>query len=292
MIIFRRSIIVSLVLMVFAFGAYAQATKAAKEHGSQIAKAGFKNEDEIRDKFNAWKTDADARAWLVAMDYRLGEIESVAAAKPHGEKADVEVVVKTKSRDRKEGISIKLVSSPNGFNQIDKRWLRTYAKMWSMPKPVEDALKLFVGETPPAGTQAASLRVDNEEQPKKNTQPGKLRSDKRMFLDELDLDLQRAVVGFFTANKERIVSDLIAGNGVHSAAWIMVALKATANTRWTLKSTNTAVAFYAEGKVEITRAGNLKIGRITMQRKGGDGGRDTAKMLQFKINPVQLFEVK
>ncbi|NCU42581.1 MAG: hypothetical protein EOM19_07790, partial [Candidatus Moranbacteria bacterium] len=25
-------------------------------------------------------------------------------------------------------------------------------------------------------------------------------------------------------------------------------------------------------------------------RKGGDGGRDTAKMLQFKINPVMLFE--
>ncbi|MEQ1762789.1 MAG: hypothetical protein ABL984_06525 [Pyrinomonadaceae bacterium] len=40
--------------------------------------------------------------------------------------------------------------------------------------------------------------------------------------------------------------------------------------------------------MEITRAGNLKIGRITMQRKGGDGGRETAKMLQFKINPALL----
>ena len=36
----------------------------------------------------------------------------------------------------------------------------------------------------------------------------------------------------------------------------------------------------------------LKIGRITMQRKGGDAGRETAKMLQFKINPVQLFNDK
>lgn len=25
-----------------------------------------------------------------------------------------------------------------------------------------------------------------------------------------------------------------------------------------------------------------------MQRKGGDGGRETAKMLQFKINPALL----
>ena len=29
-----------------------------------------------------------------------------------------------------------------------------------------------------------------------------------------------------------------------------------------------------------------------MQRKGGDAGRDTAKMLQFKINPVELFSDK
>jgi R.HinP1I restriction endonuclease len=27
-----------------------------------------------------------------------------------------------------------------------------------------------------------------------------------------------------------------------------------------------------------------------MQRKGGDGGRNTAKMLQFKINPAELFD--
>lgn len=267
----RHLFIFALFLLTFAFVNYAQATKAAREHGSQIAKAGFKNEDEIRDKFNAWKTDADARAWLVAMDYKLGEIESILAAKPHGEKADVEVVVRTKSGERKEGISIKLVSSPNGFNQIDKRWLRTYAKMWSMPKAVEDALKLFVGEKPPNKTS---------------------RDSNRMYLNEFDVDTQRAVLDFFTANKDRIVSDLIEGDGTHSAGWIMVALKATANTRWTIKRSTAAAAFYAEGKVEITRAGNLKIGRITMQRKGGDGGRDTAKMLQFKINPVQLFDAK
>jgi len=29
---------------------------------------------------------------------------------------------------------------------------------------------------------------------------------------------------------------------------------------------------------------------VTMQRKGGDGGRDTAKMLQFKINPCEIVQ--
>ncbi len=48
--------------------------------------------------------------------------------------------------------------------------------------------------------------------------------------------------------------------------------------------------YFGNGEIEITARGNFKIGRITMQRKGGDGGRDTAKMLQFKINPAELFE--
>ncbi len=115
----------------------AQTSADAVERGSRIAKNGFKNEDEIRDKFNNWKTDKDAQDWLVAMNYKVADIENVAAVKPHGEKADVEVRVRTKLGEKKEGISIKLVSSPTGFNQIDKRWLATYAKMWKMPVEVE-----------------------------------------------------------------------------------------------------------------------------------------------------------
>ncbi len=270
-ILLRRPLFIASLLLALSLPAFAQSTAEAAARGSATAKAGFKNENEIRDKFNNWRNDADAQAWLAAMGIQTSDLESVTAAKPHGEKADVEVVTRTKNGDRKDGISIKLVSSPNGFNQIDKRWLRQYAKMWQMPAEVEAALKLFVGETPP-------------------TKPG--RDAKRMYLNELPTETQAAVLAFFTAKKDEIVSDLIAGDGTHSAGWIMVALKATANTRWVIRSTTDAARFYAAGKVEITRAGNLKLGRITMQRKGGDGGRETAKMLQFKMNPVQLFESK
>lgn len=261
-------------LLMFSLSGFvlAQAPKAAKvEKGSQTAKDGFKNEDEIRDKFNNWKADADARAWLATMGYRPESVESVTAVKPHGEKADVEVTIKTRSGEQTEGISIKLVSSPNGFNQIDKRWLRQYVKLWSMPKDAENALKLFLGETPPSKPS---------------------RDAKRMFLNELEPESRQAVIDFFAKNKVQIVSDLIAGDGTHAAGWIMVAYKATPNTRWSLKRADAAAAFFGEGKVEITRAGNLKIGKITMQRKGGDGGRETAKMLQFKINPALLLEAK
>lgn len=256
----------------FAGSGFSQSTQAAKaERGSETAKNGFKNEDEIRDKFNNWKLDQDARNWLEAMNFKIAEIESVTATKPHGEKADVEVAVRTRTGERKEGISIKLVSSPNGFNQIDKRWLSHYAKMWRMPADVEAALKLFVGEVPP-------------------TKPG--RSPDRMFLNELEPEAQKAVVDFFASKKNDIVSDLFQGDGIHAAGWVMVALKATDKPRWVIRTSADTIRFFGEGKVELTRNGNLKIGRITMQRKGGDGGRETAKMLQFKVNPALLFDAK
>ncbi|MCY2982118.1 MAG: type II restriction endonuclease [Planctomycetota bacterium] len=267
--------------------------------GSQTAKGGFQNEDEIRDKFNDWQKDSDARKWLEAMNYRLNEIEQVKAAKPHGEKADVEVRVKTKSGEKVHGISIKLVSNPQGFNQIDKRWLKTYADMWKMPDDVHSALKLFVGETAPIN-------------------PG--RDTRRMFLNELPESQQQAVVRFFSSHRGQIVSDLFAGDGEHAAGWIMVTLKTTDNAaegkkslaadkkrlstpsmnstqaaekpQWMLCTTVDAVAFFGDGEVEITPAGSLKIGRITMQRKGGDNGRESANMLQFKINPTELFELR
>ncbi len=287
----RKWSVLSLAILLLAFveRVPAQSASAAKvERGSQTAKAGFKNEDDIRDKFNNWRTDADARAWLVAMNYELGDIESVRAVKPHGEKADVVVRIRLNTssftaetqrrreenlRDGEivEGISIKLVSSPNGFNQIDKRWLANYAKKWNMPADVVAALRLYLGEVPP-------------------NKPS--RDKRRMFLNELEPSQQKTVIDFFTVNKENIVSDLIEGDGAESAKWMMVAFKATDKPRWVIKSSADAVRLFSEGKVEMTRAGNLKIGRITMQRKGGDGGRETANMLQFKINPTHLFEAK
>ncbi|MBK9214144.1 MAG: type II restriction endonuclease [Chloracidobacterium sp.] len=273
----RIGLLALAVMLLLAGHAFGQAAERgldqgdATELGSRTAKGGFRNEDEIRDKFNSWKTDEDAKKWLAAMNHDLSKIENVLAAKPHGEKADVEVRVKTKAGEKVEGISIKLVSNPNGFNQIDKRWLATYAKMWRMPTDVVAALRLFVGETPP-------LRSG--------------RDPKRMYLNELDDAARQAVVDFFTTNRDEIVSDLFKGDGTHAASWFMVAFKPAVNTQWTLRNTDDVIKFYGEGKIEITRTGNLKIGRITMQRKGGDGGRETAKMLQFKINPALLFDAK
>lgn len=280
----------------FAQHAVSRDRDAEIARGSRTAKGGFQNEDEIRDKLNDWSVDADAQAWLKRMNYSLADVISVKAVKPHGEKADVEVRVTTKEGEKTEGISIKLVSSPDGFNQIDKRWLAAYAKMWAMPEPVHEPLKLFCGELP-------SIKSG--------------RDSRRMFLDELDESRQKVIVEFFDANREMIVSDLFAGDGDHAADWMMVTLKISNDNAskdlknsptthsgrirdsqkssatpgsWVLVPTKDVIRFFGDGPVEITRAGNLKIGRITMQRKGGDNGRPSANMLQFKINPAELFE--
>jgi hypothetical protein len=82
------------------------------------------------------------------------------------------------------------------------------------------------------------------------------------------------------------------GDGKFHADWIMVAQKNTETPRWVIRSVADVMKYFGEGNVAVTARGNLRIGRITMQRKGGDAGRDTAKMLQFKIDPALLFEMK
>jgi hypothetical protein len=270
----RRPIVQTLLVLLAASSAAAPQTTTpvrSARQGSETAREGFRNETRIAGKFNNWRTDAEARIWLTSMGYRVDEIESVSATKPHGEKADILVEVKTGRAAGREGISIKLVSSEQGFNQIDKRWLAHYAKMWTMPIAVVDALRLFVGETPP-------------------TKAG--RAVNRMFLNELDPTAKNAIVEFFQTNRPRVVADLFRGDGVYAAGWIMVAQTSGEKPRWVLRKIDDAIRFYADGPVAVTRGGNLKIGRITMQRKGGDAGRDTAKMLQFKIDPTDLFDLK
>lgn len=257
----------------FAASEYLQAqdVTTAVAKGSQTAKAGFKNENDVAAKFVSWRTDGDAQSWLKTLGYDPSNVTDVSTSKPSGEKTDVRVLVTTAKGTDTHGVSIKLVSSANGFNQIDKRWLRQYVAVWKIPPDIVAALRLYVGEDPP-------------------NKPS--RDPKRMYINEFEKETQTKIVDFFEMNRETIVSDLIEGDGRDSAKWFLVAWKNADKPKWTLRSTADTIRFFSEGKVEITRAGNLKIGRITMQRKGGDGGRETAKMLQFKLNPTQLFDAK
>ncbi len=241
--------------------------------GSATAKAGFSNEKDVVDKFNAWKTDADAQKWLLIMEYRLEEIEKIEAIKVTGSyKADVQVKIKIYLKDAiaAENISIKLVSNPQGFNQIDKRWVDKYVELWAIPENITHTLKLFTGEIEP--------NIDSS------------RDSRRIFLDEMPVKEQNDLINFFNLNKIMIIADILKGRDKLAAAWMLIYQKDVGT--WSLLPMSVVMNFYGSGKVAITVQGSLKIGEITMQRKGGDGGRKTAQMLQFKMNPCKIVNNK
>lgn len=119
--------------------------------GSNTAKNGFKNEDDIVLKFNNWKVDLDAQAWLTIMKYNLKDIQFVEAIKISGYKTDVQVQVNIKLKKALDvqNLQVKLVSNPKGFNQIDKRWVDKYHEMWEIPKNVISIFKRYTGEEIP-----------------------------------------------------------------------------------------------------------------------------------------------
>lgn len=244
-----------------------------RELGSQTARGGFRNEEDIIAKFNNWKKDVDAQRWLQIMNYVLEDIEYVKAVKVSGEKTDVQVQVTIKLKDAidVENLQVKLVSNPRGYNQIDKRWVDHYVSLWSIPTEVAELLKRYTGELPPT--------VSSPKDPR------------RMFANEFSASERELILNFLSANRSLIINDILKGRGKFAAEWMLVAQKISYNARWVLKPINFAINYFGNGDIQITKQGNFRIGRITMQRKGGDAGRETAKMLQFKINPAELFMV-
>lgn len=117
----------------------------------------------------------------------------------------------------------------------------------------------------------------------------KPRDKRRMFMNEFSKKEQNSVIAWIEKNKILILNDIIKGRGKFAAEWMLVAQKINKNAKWILKPINYCINFFGQGEVMITEKGNIRIGKITMQRKGGDGGRQTANMLQFKINPCELF---
>lgn len=243
------------------------------QRGSQTAKDGFKNEQDICDKFNHWQFDAEAKQWLKIMQYNLNDIDYVKAVILHGYKADInlQIQIKLKPAINTENIQVKLVSNKRGFNQVDKRCLLHYKEMWNIPDDVFSLLQYYTGEKLPY--------KDN------------VRDSRRMFIDEFSKEEQDILLRWFSTNKTLVLTDIIKGRGKFSVEWVLVAHKFEEDTRWILVNINQVLQYYSNGDVKISPKGSLYIGNVTIQRKGGDNGRDSAKMLQFKLDPTQLFAI-
>lgn len=243
--------------------------------GSQTARAGFQNERDVVACFNSWRTHPVVQEWLRILGYALAEIESVKTVQISGHKADVQaqvtISIKLKQIIEVQNIQVKLVSNPKGYNQVDKRWVDTYQELWKIPSVIASLLKYYTGEFAP-----------NISYP---------RDKRRMFVDEFSARDQKLLLTWFNENRLLIISDIFKGRGQLAAEWMLIIQKGFQSKNWALLPMNVVMNYYNKGEVKISPRGSIKIGGITVQRKGGDGGRSTAQMLQFKINPAELLEL-
>ena len=131
--------------------------------------------------------------------------------------------------------------------------------MWNIPVDISAILKRYIGEIKP-----------NVLNPK---------DKRRMFASEFSEKEQSDILLQLNDNQSFIVSDILKGRGQFAAEWMQVAQKTKSDSRWILKPMNFCLNYFGNGNVEMTERGNFKIGKITMQRKGGDGGRNAVNML-------------
>jgi hypothetical protein len=173
-----------------------------------------------------------------------------------------------------ENIQAKLVSNKRGANQVDKRYISAYRESFlsDMPDNVYTGLRLYTGELPPIITNCR-----DEEQ-------------RRMYMDELQYDTRVAIIKYLTAKKSIILNGIFKGTGDRTADWLLIRQKYDDVYRTLVRSMPYAIKFFGGGKVTISEKGNIKLGRVTLQRKGGDKGKRSACMAQFKIDPIDLLD--
>jgi hypothetical protein len=270
--------------------------------GSLTARGGFLNEKAICNIFNDWKKSVLAKDWLLHMGYSLNTIKDVIAIQvptriskkdsiKYGiteleyeeiskfKKADaqIKIFIALTSVVKVENLSLKKANSDSNFNQVDKRSVDTYQKMWGFDDTIAHWLKLFTGYILP-----------NAEKSLDHT---KLREfNKRIYVDEFPKRMIGKLIDFLENNKILIVSDIIKGRGSLSADWILVTkydVRTFLNS-WVLVDINLAMNYFGNGEIKISPRGSISIGKITMQRKGGTPDPTS---LQFKINPCGLFDL-
>ena len=276
--------------------------------GSSTAKGGFDSEHTIANKFNNWKEDTEAKKWLEILGYDLNSIEKVNAiqipprlnqtlAKQLGlekeedkefKKADIQVqvtIILNNGIIKRENISIKKANKGANYNQVDKRKVETYQKIWGFDNEIAEILKLFTGEKEP---------VKNLKMLKKycSINIAELEDYRRIYLNYLKQEYLNKVINFFKSKKFQILMDIIKGRGALCAEWLMTVKYEPSldTTTWALININEAIEIFSKGEVMLTKPfrASLQLSHgIVMQRKGGTPDPTS---LQFKIRPLMIFD--
>lgn len=239
---------------------------------SSAARRGLEAEEALIDKIN--HRDASC-AWVVEECSGISGYGEVLARKPSNiEKPDVVLFTPKGGHESSWGISLKTYKPKVAFSQANRGTVDTYARDLKMPDLVSQTLRRFAVAEP-----------DGD----------------RTMLNEAPEDSKQAVLTFFEKYQRQIISHVLRGkeHAALKADWLMLHEEPDADWQdlvgdkrfWRLYSMSTVIECCCSIRPNITKKGNLVVGLgITLQRKGGDGGRPTANDLQFKINPKKVIE--
>lgn len=272
----------------------------ARKSGSATARGGFDNEKAIAEAFRT--NGAFSNQCLEFMGYRGGRVIGavtvpsklgIQSAKTilemptdptpakleeitRQQKADVRLTIEHSGQTVTVNLSLKKANKKADFNQIDKRSVDTYQKLWGFDEEISLWLKLFTG---------ALDRVIFERHTKG------LETDKkrhRLKFTAFPETKQQLILDFLSANKTRLIEDVVRGRGSLSADYIVVTRQAGISKEVHLCKASDAVSYLQQGEVKKSPRGSIEFGKLTIQRYGGSPKPD---LLQFKIKPSLLFDV-
>jgi hypothetical protein len=255
---------------------------------SEAARRGLKAQNRLIDAINT--KDELGKKLIKAIEDLSGLrfISCSARECPPRAKADVAIAC----NGRCILISVKEFDLDIGFdyNHVERKYLDFYAQKWSIPKDVYIALKKFVGEVDAQGN-AISIEELKREAELLRTSPGKLSKIRRTLLNRMDHQTIENVKKFFMMNKMKILKDVFIGD--ETIKFFIFVKRQGGLAYYYIVRTEDVINVYSRGDVRITPRGSLLIGRVELQRKGGDhwtksGWVDaSASQLQFKIKPSE-----
>jgi hypothetical protein len=255
---------------------------ALMSKGSKTAKKGFRTEKDVADALNHWETNTLGRRLLENMRVDLEAIKGIAAAKdlPHTAKPDLSVRISLKNDSLiTHLVSVKEAKKAFSFNHLHKVWVDSFSREYDLPEGLRGVLKQYVGEVSANGTPIADGQISGHDAKRR-----------RRYLNLIPHSMELAA--FFRENRQRMIETLLLGKGEYKADYLLAVLEDEEKSErlYVLVTDRQAIDFFGQGDARITGRGNLSMGRITLQRKGGDAGLPSANMLQFKISPASLLK--
>jgi hypothetical protein len=239
---------------------------------SDAARRGLKAEKVLIQKINDRE---ESCKWMVEECCQCTGYGNFKAHKPNNkDKPDIIIHEDAEALKAFCGISMKTFKTEVSFGHANRGTLETYVKDLGIPGEVAKTLRSYTTK-------------DDDGQ--------------RVMLNEAPCEDQRELLKFFTQFQRHIVSHILRGKEESQlkADWMLFHEANDDNWPervgdkqfWHLYSIQAVIDCCCSELPEINGNGNLILGLgLTLQRKGGDNGAESANDLQFKINPMVIHE--